>query len=132
MLINPFVRIRQRLDTDMSGRGAIQLGLFTANVTPDGNTVLATLTSGAPSWANPVVMTGLTAAADDGSGTQFVTWDDITFTNTGGSSVNVYGYYVATAAGTALEWSERNAAAPVSVPNGGTYTVKAKFTRKNQ
>jgi hypothetical protein len=59
--------------------------------------------------------------------------DDVVWThNGGGTSNDVYGYYVVDGSGN-LAWGERNAAAPVTISGAGqTYTVKPKYTRRSE
>jgi hypothetical protein len=110
-----------------------QWGLFKNNGTPNEDWTISDITpadfSGyaglqafsswnAATWTSPRA----TATAAD------VVWTH----NGGGTSNDIYGYYVVDGAG-ALAWAERNAAAPVTISGSGqTYTVKPKFTRRSE
>lgn len=131
MLVIPYARIDAELEDELDALGTLNLFLFVANVTPDGNTTIGTLSAGVPAWADVQAMSGRTGPTAVSTERVF-TWDDVVFTNSTGSAVNVYGYVVSNAGKSVLHWSERNSAAPVSVGAGQTYTVTPRYGRKAQ
>ena len=131
MLVVPLSELVERLDADLLALGTLSVALFTVNVDPTDTTVLADLTVGQPSWCTAVVLTGYSAVAPV-AGVPTATWSAVVFTNTGGTPVDVFGYYVSDETAGLLRWSERATGAPITVPAGGTFTVFTQYTRKNQ
>jgi hypothetical protein len=78
---------------------------------------LATYTEATfPGYASVSLTPATLGAASGGT----ITYgSQITFTCTGTSTDNVYGYYVNQTTSTTLVWSERDAAAPFAVRNNG-------------
>jgi hypothetical protein len=96
--------------------------LYTNNVTPGTGTVLADLTEA--TWGGYAAVDGSTVTWATPSLAGHVAQtngSNIVFNNTSGSSQNVYGVYVTNPANTKLYFVERDPAAVVSVPNGGSY-----------
>jgi hypothetical protein len=93
------------------------LHLFISNTTPADTDTLATYTEATfPGYASVSLTPATWGAASGGT----ITYgSQITFTCTGTSTDNVYGYYVNQTTSTTLVWSERDAAAPFAVRNNG-------------
>lgn len=83
------------------------INLFKNDVTPGHATVLADLTlADFGGYAQKNMTTPVVGAALDANGRAVITWDEVTFTRTGGPDNTIYGYYVANNDG-ALLWCER-------------------------
>jgi len=108
-------------------------GLFKNNVTPTEDTVIGDLTKADFSgYAGEIPFTHWNAAAFSTPRSEADASDVVWTHNGGGTSNDIYGYYVVDETG-ALAWAERNAAAPITISaNGQTYTVKPKFTRRSE
>ncbi len=109
--------------TDHLGATNYYYRLFTNNVTPGTATVLtdfteATFTGYAAIQGNAITWPAASLAAHVAQSTG----SNITFNNTSGSPVTVYGVYVTDGAtATKLYFAERDTNAPVSIPAGGSY-----------
>ncbi len=107
---------------DRLGTTLYSYRLFTSNTTPGTATVLGDFTEATFAGYAAIAGSAITwsAAALVGHIAQS-TGSNLVFNNTSGGAVNVYGVYVTNAANTVLYFAERDPAAPVSVPAGGSY-----------
>jgi hypothetical protein len=109
--------------TDHLGATNYYFRLLTSNTTPGTATVLgdfteASFTGYAAIQGNAITWPAATLAGHIAGSTGSA----ITFNNTSGSPVNIYGVYVTNGStATKLYFAERDAAAPVSIPAGGSY-----------
>lgn len=131
MLVIPLAELIAQLELTLSGLGSLELGLFTAAVTVDDTTTISDVLAGQPSWCAQQALTGRTSAAGAGP-FAFSQWDPLTFVNTSGTPDDIYGYYVSDSGQTFLAWAENNSSAPVTVPDGSSYVVRAYYSRTNQ
>ena len=97
--------------------------LFTNNLTPDRDTVLGDFTEAA--WTGYAVDTAYTTdwtmrAVASHKGSAEAT--DVTFNNTSGGDQVAYGYYVTDTGGTQLIQCGRFDDAPVTIPDGDSYS----------
>ncbi len=107
------------------------LFLFTDDVDPDVDTVIGDIYPPVDAAFYVQAMTGRVPASVT-AGVASTVWDPVVFTNTTGMSQIVYGYGVCDSGATVLYWAERNLIAPVTVPNGATYTVLPYYERENE
>jgi len=109
--------------TDHLGATNYYYRLYTNNITPGTATVLtdfteASFTGYAAVQGNTITWTTAVLAAHVATSTGTA----ILFNNTGATAQTVYGVYVTDGAtATKLWFAERDAAAPVSIPAGGSY-----------
>jgi len=96
----------------------LKLKLFTANVTPDENTVLGDLTEAAGFGYAAKTLTGATWAVATVAGTTTASYAQQVWTFTGALG-NVYGYFLTNGAETELLWCERFTDAPYDIVNNG-------------
>jgi hypothetical protein len=97
--------------------------LYTNNVTPTTSTVIGDFTEATFTGYSSVAGSTVTWSTPALSGHIAQTnGTNIIFNNTSGAGVTVYGVYVTNAAGTKLYFAERDPAAPVTIPAGGSYT----------
>ena len=98
--------------------------LFTNNAMPGPATVLADLTEASfPGYASVTVTSGGWTSSGVSGHVGYKIAPAITFTNSSGSSVSVYGFFVTDSTGTILLAAARFDAAPIVIPNGGTQQV---------
>ena len=77
--------------------------------------------------AQTVAATAWNNSVTDGSGTTCADAPDISWTNTGTTSQNIYGYYVTDTANTTLLWAERFSNAPRTLNPNDTFTLTPKM-----
>lgn len=123
------------LDSERALLNTYYYGLYTNNITPDSNTVLADLTecTDGSYVSTGRLPPGFTPATLNGDDEAELTGPDMQWTfNFSGGSFTVYGYFVATASsGGTLIYSER-AAAPFTVTaSGQTFTVTPRKVMDN-
>jgi hypothetical protein len=95
----------------------LSLRLFINNITPSDTDTTATYTvAGFPGYAN-IALTGASWNAASAGAIAYSASQ--TFTCSGVSTDDVYGYYVVQATSGILLWSERDASAPFLVRNSG-------------
>jgi hypothetical protein len=104
--------------------GSVKYRLYTNNYTPDLNAVLASVTEAAFAGYANVSQTFANFTLNGVSGHQgFAIAPPVSFSNTSGGPVNVYGYYVTDSGGTLLLAIARFDSAPIVIPNGGNVQV---------
>lgn len=95
----------------------LSLRLFINNITPSDTDTTATYTVATfPGYAN-ITLTGASWSAPSGGSIAYGSQQ--TFTCTGTSTDDVYGYYVVQVTSGTLLYSERDASAPFAVRNNG-------------
>jgi hypothetical protein len=92
------------------------LRLFKNNITPADSDTAGTYTEAAFTGYSAITLTGASWGAASGGTISFA---QQTFTCSGTSSENIYGYYVTQTTSGILIWSERDASAPFAVANSG-------------
>lgn len=105
------------------------LRLFTNNLTPGKNSVIADITEAtAPTGYAPITLVGSSWTTTSSGGVNSAVYSRQIFPFTTG--VTVYGYYVTTIEGTPrLLWVERFSTAPYTLPpDGGEIAVSPRFT----
>jgi hypothetical protein len=102
--------------------------LYVNNVVPNHADTLGTYTEA--SWAGYSAQTagGWTVAGLDGTFHATSSANNLTWANTSGGSVSVYGYYVTDSASAMLLFSELFAGAPLTIPNGMTLILTPNVT----
>jgi len=93
--------------------------LFKNNYTPVDSSVLADFTAATFSGYAPVTFTGLGTPATVSGRAVSTNSVAATWTKSGATGNDIYGYYVTDAAGTSLLWAERGGAAPYSMNVNG-------------
>lgn len=108
------------------------IDLFQNNYTPDHATSLPLLTvANFGGYAQQAMAGPVVSPVLDATNRAFITWNDVTFTRTGGPNQNIYGYYVTDNAGNLL-WAERfDNFVPVNV-NGVFITLTPMLTDRSQ
>jgi hypothetical protein len=102
----------------------VKYRLFVNAITPTLGTVLASLTEASFSGYAPVSLSWSNYTLNGVSGHNgYALAPPIVFTNSSGTSQNVYGYYVTDSADTLLLAVALFDGAPVVIPTGGTETV---------
>jgi hypothetical protein len=97
--------------------------LYTNNVTPAAGSVLSNFTEA--TFAGYASIPGSTITWNAPSVAGLVaqtTGSVITWTNTSAAAVTIYGVFVSDAGFTKLYYAERDPAAPISIPAGGSYS----------
>lgn len=115
--------------------GAYKIGLYKNNWTPaEGDTISAVTPADFSGYSTVGLATFSSWASATFSTPRWtVTHADVTWThNGGGTSNDIYGYYVVDGSGN-LAWAERYASAPVTLSGSGqSFTVSPKFTRRSE
>ena len=124
------------LDAATSGfAGNYKIGLFKNNFTPGNTSVIGDVTPADFSGYSTVGLHTFSswASATWNSPRAEATHADVTWThNGGGTSNDIYGYYVVDGSGN-LAWAERYASAPVTLSGSGqSFTVSPKYTRRSE
>jgi hypothetical protein len=101
-----------------NGAGLV-VRLFKNNYTPVAGSVIASFTSADFSGYTPGALGTLAAAATVGGKASSTAGTANTWTKSGATGNDIYGYYVTNAAGTVLYWAERGAGAPYSLNTNG-------------
>ena len=109
------------------------LKLFQNNYTPVAGSVIGDLTEATFSGYTAKTLTGLSVSGSLDSGNRaFATWTAVSWTKSGATGNNVYGYYVISAAG-ALLYLERFDGAPINMmTDGNVLGFTPVFTNKSQ
>lgn len=93
------------------------LCLFQSNTTPADTDTVATYTESNFTGYSSITITGASWNAASGGSIAYSAQQ--TFTCSGASSQNVYGYFVKSTTSSKLLWSERDASAPFAIANSG-------------
>jgi len=102
----------------------VKYRLFTNNITPSLSDTVSTYTEAVFSGYAPVSQTFSNFTLNGVTGHNgYALAAPINFTNSSGSSVNVYGYFVTDTTGTILLAAARFDSAPVAIPGGGSTQV---------
>jgi hypothetical protein len=118
--------------TDRLGTSNYKFRLFTSNTTPGTATVIGDFTEATFAGYVAIAANTITWAAATLVGhVANSNGSNIVFNNTSGGAVNVYGVYVTNASGSLLYYAERDPAAPVSVPAGGSYIYTPNMQLKS-
>lgn len=116
------------LRTSLNSSGLV-VRLFKNNYTPVAGSVVGSFTSADFSGYSPSSLAALAAAATVGGKASTTAGAANTWTKSGATGNDIYGYYVTNAAGTVLYWAERGSAAPYSLnTNGEGLSVTPVFT----
>ena len=106
----------------------LELHLFTNDHQPTANDDGTEYDEPVAPWYAPAALDAWSSVVLDDDGTPAVYHDPVTFTNTGGPSETIYGYFVTDSDGSFC-WAQREAAPPVYLDVGGTpYSVKLRYT----
>lgn len=118
------------LDQLRSGWGTLVMGLFVINHVPAATDVIGDYTPIEASWTGYArqSVTGFVIPVIDGTGHSVTNAPSVVFSNSSGSAVTVYGYFMMDPTATTLLWAELDPASPVTVPDGSTYTVVPQLT----
>lgn len=96
------------------------VNLYKSNTTPAENDTTATYTASTFTGYAAQTLTGATWGAPvTGNPTSITYGAQLTFTCSGASSENVYGYFITRLGTGDLVWAERDAAAPFPIANSG-------------
>lgn len=108
--------------------------LFSNDITPDADTVLADFTEVDFDGYAPQVLEEFAAAAPDGNGRAVIAAAPNVFTKAAGTTTDLaYGYYITDASSTVLLWCDRDPNGPrpfVSV--GAEYTITPKLSLRSE
>jgi hypothetical protein len=131
----PKDQLLRTLDADLTAwvAAGYKWGLFKNNFTPGDTSVIGDITAADFSGYSGLQSFSSWNAATWSTPRAVATAGDVVWThNGGGTSNDIYGYYVVDGSGN-LAWAERNAAAPVTMSSAGqTYTVKPQYTRRSE
>lgn len=96
------------------------LRLFQSNTTPAETDTAGTFTEADFTGYSAITLTGSSWGAGSAGAPSSITYgSQQTFTCSGTSSNNIYGYYLTRSVGGELVWAERDAAAPFSITTSG-------------
>lgn len=126
--------LKNALEKSVYGSGGAGVGmycrLFTNNYTPLESSVVSDFTQATftgyaaiqlTSWSTPAYSSGKARTSNA----------VITFTNTGGSSATIYGYYVTDSGNTNLFFAERDPLGPITLNPGDSYAITIEVTGDN-
>lgn len=117
----------------VAGFAPTTVKLFQNNYFPDHATVVASLTEATFSNYSAQSLAGLSVSSSlDASGRAVATFNPVSFTKSGATGNNIYGYYVCDPSGFVL-WAERFDSAPISMAVDGAFIqIVPKFTTASQ
>lgn len=110
--------------------GTLVMGVYVVNYTPQAADSLGTYTPMEATWtgySRGSVGTWSTPTLN-GTGHGETDAGAVLFSNSSGSPVTAYGYFLMDSTQTTLLWAELDPSAPVSIPDGQSYQITPQFT----